>query len=229
MNEELRHIDRIIWKPINWLREGPEQYPDGLPIAKPEGVFIEMKTGGTSLFVEGYPLSPELFVSLGVIANESSAGNSIPFKPIGRIPTARICAVFDRLMQVYRIASRDSSPSMRHVDRIVWKSQEDPAPEHSEPNSFVIIMPDTEDSDGTADALYIAEENENEVAISWTQAFNDWDEGQVTDDNAEELTTAESPRISVPILQVPELADALLYVHRRTHEHDYEGPDAGLR
>jgi hypothetical protein len=28
--------------------------------------------------------------------------------------------------------------------------------------------------------------------------------------------------------QIPAIVDALLYVHRRTREHDYDGPDAGL-
>jgi hypothetical protein len=122
----MRHIDLIVWKPIDWWPESADQYPDGLPPAKPETVMVE---AGESrwLMITGLQLG------------------------------------------------------------------------------------------GTVDVFLIERPGEEHV----------WPNGQVTRHVASG-PIPEKPILSIDAARVPEVVDALLYIHRRTHEHEYEGPDAGL-
>ncbi len=68
-----RHIDRVVWKPINWLPESPDQYPDGLPpFFKTETVHVPLAGGGV-LFVVGQPLAPTMSILVNWIHGDCVA------------------------------------------------------------------------------------------------------------------------------------------------------------
>ena len=122
----MEHIDRIIWKPIDWYPDSPDRYPDGLP-----------------------PITPEMTV--------------VDLRPDLRLRVTGFQMASDIHLMFFRPAE-------------VWELDE------------------------------------------WTET--------------EEETEAWLPthKITIPADKDSVLAfvDALLYVQRRTHEHDWEGPDDGL-
>jgi hypothetical protein len=150
----MRHIERIVWKPINWWPESPEQYPDGLPIAKPESLLVEISEGRW-LEVRGLALGDTVEVML--IEGQRTELHTWPGGQVTRgAPTG------------------------------VWHEFE----------------PETMSAEEVAD---------------WMAADRGFPDG---------------PRVSrvlaIPADRVQDVVNALIYVHRRTHEHEYTGPDAGL-
>ena len=147
-----RRIDRIVWKPINWLPESPDQYPDGLPPSfKPESVFVPLAGGGV-LWVEGHPLAPTMKVFVNWCPGH--------LRPV---------------------SSEEMPPEMR-------------------------------------------------AAYTWAEAAE-----LHTDDDGNEFTVFAPGGEYRQTLELPadkkslvDIVDALLYIQRRTHEHDWQGPDDGL-
>ena len=161
-----RRIDRIVWKPISWYPESPDQYPGGLgPAFKPETCFVPLKDGRV-WFVAGDLLAP----------------------------TMRVC--------------------------VNW------CPGHLE-----WLTPDELEGEAPTGG---------EAPADMRDAFRDayaWAEGaeHYTDENGRDYTvfapggedrrTIELPADKESVLDI---VDALLYIQRRTHEHDWQGPDDGL-
>jgi hypothetical protein len=150
----MKHIDRIVWKPINWYPESPDQYPDRLPPAKPETEMVQLDEGRW-LWIDGLQLGGSVDVTL--LEGENTHLHTWPNGQITRSPRSGTWHFFD--------------------------------PENMSPQEMA----------------------------DWFQADRGFPDGpRVT------------PVLSIPADRVQDVVNALLYVHRRTHEHEYTGPDAWL-
>ena len=145
-----RRIDRIVWNPIKWHPEWPDQFPDGLPPPfNRESVAVPLASGAV-LFVDGYPLAPTMRVFINWCPGE--------FPPEEEMPAV-----------------------MRGVH--TWA-------EGAEIHT---------DADGEAYTVFAP--------------------------GGEDKPTLELPADKEGLLNI---VDALLYIQRRMHEHDWQGPDDGL-
>ena len=145
-----RRIDRIVWKPISWYPESPDQYPDGLPPSfKPEMVFVPLAGGGV-WFVEGDPLAPTMRVYVNWSPDHFGGEGEVP--------------------EFFRAAYAWAEGAEHYTDE--------------NGRDYTVFAPGGEDRQ-----------------------------------------TIELPADGESILDI---VDALLYIQRRTHEHDWQGPDDGL-
>ena len=108
----LRHIDHVVWKPLDWYPESADQYPDRLPnVRKPEITRVLFDAG--SIEVEGHQLAghltlrvlaegkSELFIEPG---RPPSAPKSVPRTVLFEmeIPAAQVRQVVEALLYVHR-------------------------------------------------------------------------------------------------------------------------------
>ena len=102
----MRHIERFVWKPIDWYPESPDQYPDGLPTPKVENWLVDLgkdpgQVGGNNyhLEIEGRLFGPMLRVSL---YEEMPSGRWVSCGARLGIPADRVQDVVDALLYVHR-------------------------------------------------------------------------------------------------------------------------------
>ena len=229
-----QHISRIVWKPINWWPESPDQYPDGLPPVKPESLHLgDVVPGHPGLNVVGFQMGDMILVRdfgesitlpLGDLTSDEDeepqawrpeAGPRAREGRNGRLvvalPAVSVPDTVDALVELYWTATGESPASgMPHIERIDRKPLDD-RPARGGPWVFV-DLPD----DGSSPWLELATQD-GAVALR----IREYGDGLGDDD----VTVSQ---LVVPLSVVPIFADALLYIHRRTREHDYQGPDDGL-
>ena len=181
-----RHIDRIVWKPIIWRPESPDQYADGLPPAfKPEWKLVPL-SDDTVLYVEGQPLAPRM----------------------------RVCVNWcPGVFGMVRLGDLDPDHEAGEVDEVEVDDWQSPPEEEATP--MMELWEALHDCTTMARIEERAEVHQTDRGEDFT-VFGPGGEDQVVLD-----LPADKDSITA-------LVDALLYVQRRTHEHDWEGPDDGL-
>jgi hypothetical protein len=91
----MRHLTGFTWKPIDWYPESADQYPDGLPTAKPEDYMVDLGDGRL-LYVTGLQLGATVEVRVW------TEGTEFPPTPTMSVPADRVHDVVDALLYVHR-------------------------------------------------------------------------------------------------------------------------------
>jgi hypothetical protein len=223
---ELRHIDRIVWKQITWLPESPDQYADGLPSDKEESMVISIP-GATivSIIVKAQQFSPELYI-YEVAPCVAGADRAAPPPPISAaIPAELARDVFDALLELHRVGTRGATPVMRGIEKIVWKSRK----ALRMTKNYLSLLCRGTDEEGNREGIFFSFDRRSDtVAMHFAIAENLDPYGELCEHNAWSDSDLADAVFTIPVNNVPALAYAILHVHRRTREHDYQGPDAGL-
>ncbi|HET9984257.1 MAG TPA: hypothetical protein VFQ38_11745 [Longimicrobiales bacterium] len=98
------HLERVVWKPITWDPESPEQLSGGVPVPRPEswlvplrGTLEDFRAGRTGAwYFRAWPYGPK--IELFRIA----AGEDRTMEPIAEFAADQIPAIVDALLYVHR-------------------------------------------------------------------------------------------------------------------------------
>lgn len=223
---ELRHIGRIVWKPINWYRESPDQYPGRVPADKEETMIVPLSlTHGGALAVAAKQFASEIII-FPIAMLGSPTPDPGPVEPcVATVPAALSRHVADALLELHRMATRGATPVMQGIERIEWKSRR---PRRQSPNYMALLLPGI-DEDGHRMGIFFSYDRRAAViSVHWGLSENLHSYGEMCEHNAWCDPDFADGFFHVPVDDAPAVAYAILYIHRRTREHDYEGRDAGL-
>ena len=152
----MMHIEKIVWKELDWLPESPDQYPDGLPTPKPEAWTLPLD--GSARWWDA-----------------------------------------DRVLMVTAL-QMDQEVHLVFYERVNnGEERNEWDDDYQSPEAGLPGMP---------------------AGVGMLTAPSSWPAGDAT---GEDRIWAPSSCVSLPANRALDIVDALLYVHRRTHEHDYDG------
>jgi hypothetical protein len=108
----MQHIERVVWKPINWFPESPDQYEGGVPPPKPESLAVELSDGCWWLVtglqmggsVDVYEITGETELHEwpnGQVTRHVPCGR-VPDEPLFSLPADRVTDVVNALLYVHR-------------------------------------------------------------------------------------------------------------------------------
>ncbi|MGK2960554.1 MAG: hypothetical protein ACSLFK_00260 [Gemmatimonadaceae bacterium] len=222
---ELPHIGRIKWSKINWLPESPDQYEDGLPPDKEEVMIVPITGESEAIVVMAHQFSPEILIYTATIVNGVIAMTDSMTGFVCAIPADMARRVFDALLEMHRIATHGDLARMDGIEEIRFKPRRPVRPSR---NYLALLKPGA-DQDGNREGIFFEFERANGTLSMYSGPAEQLDPfGELCAHNAYGDTCAAEAILTVPVGDVPAIAYAILKVHRRTREHDYQGPDAGL-
>lgn len=238
------HLARIVWKPITWLPESPDQYPDGLPRVKPEIDRVSWLPNGDiprrgsfppfAFETFGLPVSELLVVAVPLGYNVAIARRHRNLELLLSIPVSGVMNVFDALCTLYASATGQSPViGMKRIAAIEWRPADDqPRVSRALLNLLRETLGDEVGTKGQSEIrehtlVDLGDEEVDQIQIDLDRATRSIVDVVYVD---ESWQPDEPPEhyVSLPLQAVPRFAEAILYIYRRTHEHEFEGPDAGL-
>lgn len=221
---ELRHIERIVWKPINWPPESPDEYIDGVPPLKQEMMIAPISgTDSSGIVVSATQFAHELSIhSIRTSNDRDAVGLGIR---VGTIPADLARDVVDAILELHRVATNGEPPAMEGIERIDWKQ----TPASQSTRQMTITRPETNHRSPRFEISVGYDPAFENIGVRWLGTSSP----SRYSDRSEPISRA-GPRVAHGVLDIfvaeaPAVAYAILCIHRRTREHDYEGKDAGLR
>ncbi|MBA3342711.1 MAG: hypothetical protein H0T48_12870 [Gemmatimonadaceae bacterium] len=114
---------------------------------------------------------------------------------------------------------------MHGIAEIVWKSRK---PMRAMRNYLSLLKPGPDEYGQREGIFFVFDRRSETITVYWGVADNLDPHTELCEHNAWCEPDFVDAVLTIPVTDVPAVAYALLHVHRRTREHDYQGPDAGL-